>query len=77
MKSFEKTTKKIYKPLWVKEDFTTYNIEYIDIRSSMKYKADTCIKCAYKFVLGDTIGLACFKGIGNKVICNKCAKEIM
>jgi len=53
MKSFEKTTKKIYKPLWVKEDFATYDVEYIDIRSNFKYKADTCIKCAYKLIKFD------------------------
>lgn len=64
-------------PLMVKENYTTYTTEYIDIRSSMKYKADICIKCGYKFVLGDTIGLAAFQNMGNRVICTKCAKEIM
>ena len=76
MKTFEVTSKKVYKPIWVTEDFCTYDEKYIYIRSCMKYKGNECIKCHHQFEIGETIGLAAFEGIGNKVLCVSCAKEI-
>ena len=46
------------------------------IRSGFQYKCDHCEKCGHKFQLGESIGLASFKGIGNKTLCDPCAKEI-
>lgn len=62
--------------MWVKSDFTIFGEQYIKIRSSLKYKGDACIKCDNPFKIGDMIGLVCFEGIGNKVVCQKCAEEI-
>jgi hypothetical protein len=76
MKTFEVTTKTVYKPIWVKEDFYTYDESFINIRSRMEYKCKECIKCHHKFEIGETIGIAGFEGIGNKVLCVPCAKEI-
>ena len=76
MKSFEKTTTEVFEPLWVNKEFTLYTKGYVNIRKDLEYKANTCIKCNRKFQLDEMIGLACFKNIGNKVICVKCAEEI-
>jgi hypothetical protein len=76
MKSFTKITKKEYNPLWIMSGFTTYTEDYIKIRSRSDYKADTCIKCNHKFEINESIALAAFKSIGNKVICEPCAKEL-
>jgi hypothetical protein len=77
MKSFTKTTIKTFTPTWIKKDFTTYDGDYIRVRSTFKNKMNTCMKCDYKFKLGDMIALACFDNIGNKVLCQNCAKELM
>jgi hypothetical protein len=76
MKSFVKVTETVYEPLWVKPDFTTYTKDFVGIRSGFQYKCDHCEKCGHKFQLGESIGLASFKGIGNKTLCDPCAKEI-
>ena len=77
MKSFTKIISETYTPLWVAECFSTFNQDWIRIRSGHKYKANTCFKCENKFQIGDTIGLASFKEAGNKVLCQKCAKEML
>lgn len=76
MTPFTKTVTKTYTPLWVQEHFSVYGDAWICIRKTMTYKANTCFKCENKFQIGDTIGLACFKEVGNKVLCQQCAKEI-
>jgi hypothetical protein len=76
MKSFTRTRTETFTPLWVKVDFSTYGEEWIGIRANMRYKADNCFKCHKHFQMGDTIGLACFKEKGNKVLCKQCAEEL-
>ena len=76
MKEFVKVTETIYTPLWVHPKFVTYDKIFVRIRSGFQYKCDHCEKCNHKFQLGESIGLAAFKGIGNKVLCLPCAKEI-
>ncbi len=76
MKSFVKVTETVYDPLRVKPNFMTYDEDFIRIRSGFQYKCNHCEKCGHKFQLGESIGLAVFKGIGNKVLCDPCAKEI-
>ena len=78
MTPFVKVIEIIYIPLWVKRDFTIYNDDFIRIRSgySYKYKCDHCEKCNHKFEIGERIALAAFKNIGNKGLCDACAKEI-
>jgi hypothetical protein len=77
MKSFQTVTTKTYTPIWIHQEFSVYDKQFINIRSRMKYKADTCIKCNHKFELNEMIGLGCFENIGNKMLCQKCAKELM
>lgn len=76
MKSFTKIVETVYEPLWVRAAFSVYNKDFMRIRSAFEYKCDHCEKCDYKFQLGDNIGLAAFKNIGNKVMCDSCVKEI-
>lgn len=42
----------------------------------MSYKANSCFKCGRQFTDNESIALACFKEVGNKVLCEHCAKEI-
>lgn len=77
MKSFTKTVTKTYTPIWVHTDFTLYDEEYIEIRSNHSYKANSCFKCNKKFKLNEQIGLACFAEVGNKVLCQFCAEELL
>lgn len=76
MKSFTKTTIETFTPRWVKIDFSIYGEEWIRIRGTMQYKANKCFKCNKHFKMGDTIGLAAFIEIGNKVLCKSCAEEL-
>jgi hypothetical protein len=76
MKSFYKTTVETYRPLWVRTNFSIFDHAWTKIRGNMKYKGFECIKCEMPFKIGDIIGLACFENIGNKVLCENCAKEI-
>lgn len=76
MKEFVKVTETVYTPIWVKSSYVIYDEGFVRIRSQMPYKCDRCEKCGKKFQMGDSIGLASFKGIGNKTLCNPCAEEI-
>ena len=77
MKPFTRTLTETFTPLWVQTKFSTYTEGFIAIRSKMSYKASQCFKCHHKFVLNETIGLAAFKEVGNKVLCEECCKEIL
>lgn len=76
MKSFTKTITITHIPLWIHENYVSYSEEFINIRSKYTYKCNECFKCGYIFKIDDSIGLACFENIGNKVLCNNCAKEL-
>ena len=77
MKSFEKIITQKYTPKWVHLNFYTYSKKFKNIRYNMEYKCNSCIKCDRKFKLDEMIALASFINVGNKVMCNKCAEEIM
>jgi len=76
MKSFEKITRKTYDPLWIKQEFMSYDQQFVDIRSKYKYKCAECFKCSKRFAIGDMLALVCFKNVGNKVLCQSCAKDL-
>ena len=76
MKSFTITTTTTYIPLWIQKNFSVYSKEYKIIREKMVYKANKCFKCNHDFILNENIAIACFKNIGNKVLCQKCAIEL-
>jgi hypothetical protein len=77
MKPFVKITTKAYIPLWVRLDYSSYDDEFRRIRSSFAYKCSECFKCGHSFVPDQPIAIACFKGVGNKVLCNPCAKGLL
>ena len=72
MKSFEKVIRKIYLPKWIKLDFTTFDDQYRKIRGGF-----SCFKCLHKFGDNEVIALASFDKIGNKVMCRKCAADLL
>ena len=76
MKPFTKTTVVTYTPKWVRKTFSVYSEDFKRIRATMGYKCQECFKCYHCFELGESIALACFEGIGNKVLCQTCAEEI-
>lgn len=76
MTPFTVTTTKTFTPVWVKSAYSTYNLKWRAVRDTMSYKANTCFKCGGKFTEGESIALASFKEIGNKVMCEACAREI-
>ena len=76
MKPFTKTTVKTYTPIWIHLNFCQYTEKFIQIRSTYKYKGNSCFKCNVPFKLDEYISIGCFKEIGNKLICNKCAEEL-
>ena len=76
MKSFVKTTTKTYNPLWIRQDFSIFSEEFENTRKRFNYKCNSCIKCNHRFNRNESISLACFDGIGNKVLCSTCGKEL-
>jgi hypothetical protein len=76
MKSFTKVTETTYTPTWIKSHFITYDEHFIRIRQNFPYKCDRCEKCDHKFLLGESIGLAAFENIGNRVLCESCVIEL-
>lgn len=76
MKSFTKTTTMTYEPIWVHFPFMKYDDQFKSIRDKMKYKCKECFKCSHEFKLNEEIGLACFKNVGNKVLCKNCCSEL-
>ena len=76
MNSFIKTTTETFTPLWVRKDFSTYSKTFKNIREGMDYTCRSCFKCEHKFELDEKISIACFKEIGNKILCLTCAEDI-
>jgi len=73
--TFTKTIARTYHRLWSKPDFTTFTDEFIRIRKNMGDCEEDfrCFMCDKPHVINEGIGLACFREVGNKVICNDCA----
>lgn len=76
MTPFKVTTEKTYQPIWVCKAFTKYGETFRRIRSTMPYKASECFKCVHQFEDNESVALAAFKNVGNKVLCEPCAAEI-
>lgn len=53
-----------------------YTKYFKEIRKKSKEKFDKCFMCENKFELGDDLYILFMKNSTNKVVCNKCAKEI-
>jgi hypothetical protein len=73
---FEKTTTKKYESEWVRKSWITYDDTFRKARSVMKDKLSKCFRCNKAFKDGEEIALVCFKGVGNKVLHNKCTELV-
>lgn len=69
-------TKSIYAK-WVKREFLVYGDNYRRARSGLRKKMDICHLCRRKFLDGEQFALACFEGVGNRVLCQPCADELL
>lgn len=73
---FVKTSHKAYKVVWIRKEFLKMCEAYRKARARMRRKMNSCVKCSHKFEDGEMMGLACFEGIGNRVICGPCVDEL-
>lgn len=71
------TTTKTFTVEWINKNFCTIGPKFRAVRAKSRNKMDACIKCRHKFVDGESMGLACFKEIGNAVICGSCCDELL
>ena len=63
--------------IWVTETFIKMTQDYRKMRKRIGGDPmDACYLCDYKFQNDDTVGLACFVGLGNKVVCPECCKQM-
>ena len=61
---------------WCKKNFLPFTEGYRKARARMKKPMDKCFWCRHPFEDGEMIALACIKGKGNKVLCQKCAAPL-
>lgn len=62
--------------MWINCTFSVYGAKWRAIRDTMSYKANECFRCGHKFEDGESIALGAFKEVGNKVLCETCAKDL-
>lgn len=62
---------------WVTKEWTKYTKRFRAIHAKARNTMDRCWMCRKKFADGETIGLACFGGKGNKTLCGECAEELL
>ncbi len=62
---------------WCHKEFCVIGPEYRAIRARCAKPMDSCFWCRRKFVDGEMMALACFLKIGNEVLCQECAQELL
>lgn len=62
---------------WCKRQFITMSKRYRSIRATTGNPMDCCYWCGHKFPDGEMMALAAFNDIGNKVLCQSCADELI
>jgi hypothetical protein len=68
---------KTVKAEWCKKDFMLMSQRFRDIRARSKRPLDACHWCKHKFADGEMMALACFRKIGNRTLCQKCAGDLI
>lgn len=58
---------------WCKKDFTTIDKRF----RRLQPKLTSCFWCNHEFENGETIALACPEKGKNKILCQKCAEELL
>lgn len=71
MKALKKT--KTYEFDWIKNDFMIMDKKYREIRT--RAEDHKCWFCGYEFYDGEMMNLGCIKGLGNRLMCDKCCME--
>ena len=63
---------------WCHREWMKCDAEYRRIRDSLrKGSLQTCHWCKHKFKDGEQMALAVFEEVGNKVLCQTCAAELI
>lgn len=62
---------------WCRREFLPMSQGYRAARARLNSLMDACFWCDHKFVDGEMMALAAFDGQGNKVLCGKCADELL
>ena len=63
--------------VWFHKDFCEMNVRFRAIRKRARNPMDKCYWCEHPFKDGEMMALACFKGKGNKVLCQTCGDELL
>jgi len=63
--------------IWCNRDFTVMSQSYRKIRAKTGNPMDACYVCSRDIADGEVVGLACFNQVGNKVLCQTCADELL
>ena len=77
---FSKTTPvktTTYTAEWVSRAYTKMSPKFRAIRAKSRNPMNSCFKCRHRFEDGETMGLACFGGKGNKSLCQTCSDELL
>lgn len=62
---------------WCRREFMVMGQTYRAARARAGSPMDACFWCEHKFVDGEMMALAAFDAPGNKVLCGKCADELL
>lgn len=62
---------------WCKKDFMKMNQRFRDIRNSLRKPMNRCFWCNHKFEDGEMMAIAQPQNELNKVLCQKCAEELL
>ena len=62
---------------WCGNDYTTMSQSFRNIRSKCHDPMDTCFWCSHKFLDGEQMALVQPIRGANKVLCQKCANELL
>ena len=60
---------------WVNKDFCKMSEDFIRIRKGRRYEGFFCYWCKHEFDMGESMGLGCINGRGNKMLCHNCCDE--
>ena len=68
---------KTYRAKWCNLDFMKMSKKYRDVRPGSSVYRNSCYWCKRPHEDGEMMALACFVRVGNRTLCQKCAKELL
>lgn len=75
MKNLVKTETTVYEVLWVRLDFARFDDNWMMARIGLD-PLRKCFGCGHEYDPGEWIALVALRGVGNQVICRKCAEDL-